>query len=137
MRLLTAVTTLIFGMFVTQVYAEPLKYIDGKEYQQAPQSIVNNPAVQDYLKQGNGKVQVLEFFSYACSWCYKLDPFVEVWSKKLAKKGAVILISNHDTPFTREIYHGAKLHSLQVTRSISCHGKTRHQVPEIIAYFER
>ena len=83
MRLLTAVTTLIFGMFVTQVYAEPLKYIDGKEYQQAPQSIVNNPAVQDYLKQGNGKVQVLEFFSYACSWCYKLDPFVEVWSKKL------------------------------------------------------
>ena len=59
------------------------------------------------------------------------------FAKKLAKKGAVILISNHDTPFTREIYHGAKLHSLQVTRSISCHGKTRHQVPEIIAYFER
>jgi thiol:disulfide interchange protein DsbA len=32
---------------------------------------------------GGGKVEVLEFFSYACGHCYKLDPFLESWAKKL------------------------------------------------------
>lgn len=30
-----------------------------------------------------GKIEVLEFFSYACGHCYKLDPFLEAWAKKL------------------------------------------------------
>jgi thiol:disulfide interchange protein DsbA len=32
---------------------------------------------------GGGKVEVIEFFSYACGHCYKLDPFLESWVKKL------------------------------------------------------
>lgn len=59
------------------------------------------------------------------------------YAKKLAKKGAVILISNHDTAFIREIYSGATLHTLHVTRNISCHGQTRHKAAEVIACFER
>jgi protein dithiol oxidoreductase (disulfide-forming) len=31
---------------------------------------------------GSGKVEVIEFFSYACPHCYKLEPFMESWAKK-------------------------------------------------------
>lgn len=31
------------------------------------------------------KVKVLEFFSYGCPWCYKLDPFLQKWLKTKAK----------------------------------------------------
>ena len=30
-----------------------------------------------------GKVEVIEFFSYACGHCYRLEPFLEAWEKKL------------------------------------------------------
>jgi thiol:disulfide interchange protein DsbA len=33
--------------------------------------------------EGGGKVEVIEFFSYACGHCYKLEPFLEGWAKKL------------------------------------------------------
>lgn len=33
--------------------------------------------------EGGGKVEVIEFFSYACGHCYKLEPFLEAWAKKL------------------------------------------------------
>ncbi len=56
-------------------------------------------------------------------------------AKSLARKGATVIISNHDTPFTREIYRGAKLQQLEVSRTISCQGKTRRKVTEIIACY--
>lgn len=33
--------------------------------------------------EGGGKVEVIEFFSYACGHCYNLEPFLESWAKKL------------------------------------------------------
>lgn len=59
------------------------------------------------------------------------------YAQKLAKKGAVIVISNHDTAFIRELYQGAELHTINVTRSISCHGHSRQKAAEIIACFAR
>jgi len=32
--------------------------------------------------EGSGKVEVIEFFSYGCPHCYKLEPFIEAWAKK-------------------------------------------------------
>jgi thiol:disulfide interchange protein DsbA len=32
--------------------------------------------------EGSGKVEVIEFFSYACPHCFKLEPFLESWAKK-------------------------------------------------------
>ena len=46
-----------------------------------------------------------------------------------------VLISNHDTPFTREIYQGAKLRRLKVQRSISQSAQNRVKVKELLAYF--
>ncbi|MBS0286443.1 MAG: Dam family site-specific DNA-(adenine-N6)-methyltransferase [Proteobacteria bacterium] len=53
----------------------------------------------------------------------------------LAKKGATVLISNHNTPFTREIYRHAICTLLEVRRSISCKTKARNKVSELIACF--
>ncbi len=53
----------------------------------------------------------------------------------LAKRGATVLISNHNTPFTREIYRQAKCVLIEVRRSISCNVKARNKVSELIACF--
>lgn len=83
MRFIITLMALFWGMISVEAVAEPLAYQEGKDYQRAPQSIADNPTVQDFKKEANGKVQVLEFFSYGCTWCYKLDPFVETWAKNL------------------------------------------------------
>ncbi len=46
----------------------------GQEY-----TLLNPPQATD----GGGKVEVIEFFSYACGHCYKLEPFLDSWAKKL------------------------------------------------------
>ncbi|MFI4938268.1 MAG: Dam family site-specific DNA-(adenine-N6)-methyltransferase [Candidatus Berkiellales bacterium] len=56
-------------------------------------------------------------------------------AKTLAQKGAIVIISNHDTPFTRQIYQGAAIQPLKVARSISCSGANRRKVGEVIACF--
>lgn len=47
-----------------------------------------------------------------------------------------VLISNHDTEFTREIYQSAQLVSLQVQRSIGQKSQSRGKVGELLALFE-
>lgn len=47
-----------------------------------------------------------------------------------------VVISNHDTRFTREIYRGAKLKRIKVQRSISQSPDKRVKVNELIAVFK-
>ncbi len=54
---------------------------------------------------------------------------------KSAKKGITVIISNHDTPFTRHYYRHGQLISLTVRRSISCHANKRYPAPELLAIF--
>lgn len=56
-------------------------------------------------------------------------------AQRLAKRGIPVLISNHDTPFTRKAYRNAKLIGLTVTRSISCKGNQRIPAHEVLALF--
>ncbi|MBS0286444.1 MAG: thiol:disulfide interchange protein DsbA/DsbL [Proteobacteria bacterium] len=78
------VAILVLGlMLVYSAYAANGPYIEGKHYQRLPASVEQNDLVKDLLKEGNGKVQVLEFFSYGCSWCFKLDPYIEKWRKTM------------------------------------------------------
>ena len=46
-----------------------------------------------------------------------------------------VLISNHDTEFTRDIYQGAEITELQVSRFISQNGKARLKVAELLALY--
>jgi len=53
-----------------------------------------------------------------------------------AQRGASVLISNHDTPFTRNLYHEAKeIVPVLVSRTISCNGENRKKARELIAVF--
>lgn len=56
-------------------------------------------------------------------------------AKKFAKKGIPVIISNHDTPVTRQYYEDAIITQLDVSRHISCNIKNRKKVSEIIAVF--
>lgn len=57
------------------------------------------------------------------------------WAEILQRRQIPVLISNHDTPFTREIYQRAQLTTLQVQRSISQKGSKRLKVSELLANF--
>lgn len=52
------------------------------------------------------------------------------------QRGVSVVISNHDTTWTRKIYQPARLHSIKVARSISQKGDKRHKVNELFAVYK-
>jgi len=56
--------------------------------------------------------------------------------KGLVKKGISVLISNHSTEFTRNLYADARLNEFSVQRFISCKPKSRQAVLELLALFK-
>jgi DNA adenine methylase len=54
---------------------------------------------------------------------------------QLKDKGVHTLISNHHTPWVKQLYDGAILETLQVTRVISCKTQSRKAVKEILALY--
>ncbi|MDX3775624.1 Dam family site-specific DNA-(adenine-N6)-methyltransferase [Chromatiaceae bacterium AAb-1] len=51
------------------------------------------------------------------------------------QKGITVLISNHDTTWTRKIYQQARLKTVQVSRFISQNGAKRGKVAELLALY--
>jgi len=51
------------------------------------------------------------------------------------KNDITILISNHDLPLTRELYHGSKLSEINVQRNISSKTSDRAKVGELMALY--
>ena len=56
-------------------------------------------------------------------------------AKILMKKGIPVIISNHDTDFTRSIYSAAKIQSFDVQRFISSDAANRNKVSELLVAF--
>lgn len=56
---------------------------------------------------------------------------------RLAKKGIQVVISNHNTRFTRDLYldAGAQMSRFKVQRNISCRAGKRNKVGELLAVF--
>lgn len=52
-----------------------------------------------------------------------------------ANRGITVIISNHDTAFTRAQYHLADIRTCMVPRMINCKTQERHPVRELIAIF--
>lgn len=46
-----------------------------------------------------------------------------------------VLISNHDTEFTRKIYQGARIETIDVQRNIAARGSSRQKVGELLAIY--
>ncbi len=58
-------------------------------------------------------------------------------AKQAVKRGAIVVLSNHDTPETQELYKDASsIKTFNVTRSIAASGKKRKPVGEILAVFK-
>ena len=56
-------------------------------------------------------------------------------ARKAAKRGAQVVISNHDTPEIRALYQGARIENFPVWRSISRDIHNRNDVGELLAVF--
>lgn len=56
-------------------------------------------------------------------------------ARSTAAKGIPVILSNHDTEFTRHHYHGAQIKSFQVARYINCQANGRRPVNELIAVY--
>lgn len=57
-------------------------------------------------------------------------------AQQIAQKVKGVLISNHDTSFTREIYKDARLEEISVQRNISAKSSSRQKVGELLAIYE-
>lgn len=56
-------------------------------------------------------------------------------AEKLASRGVSVIISNHDTDFTRREYAQARIVTFDVRRTISCDGASRGHAQELLAVF--
>lgn len=55
--------------------------------------------------------------------------------EQVAQKNIAVLVSNHDTAFTREIYRAARLERVEVQRNIAAKGSSRQKVGELLAVY--
>ena len=51
------------------------------------------------------------------------------------KKGVKVVLSNHNTAYTRKLYTGASFTKFKVRRNISCDSKARNYAQELLAIF--
>ena len=56
-------------------------------------------------------------------------------AKIVSEQSQGVLISNHDTVFTREIYQDARLELIDVQRNIAAKGSSRQKVTELLAIY--
>ncbi|NKB46708.1 MAG: Dam family site-specific DNA-(adenine-N6)-methyltransferase [Legionellales bacterium] len=76
--------------------------------------------------------------------CYSGQPFSETdqqalatKAEQLANQGIPVIISNHDTTYTRQLYQAAQVISFPVKRLINCNGENRHKpVQELLAIYQ-
>ena len=55
---------------------------EGKHYQKLSAKITSSRDVQQFISEDSGKMQVIEYFSYACYWCHRLHSHVNTWVSK-------------------------------------------------------
>ena len=57
-------------------------------------------------------------------------------AESLANRGAKVIVSNHDTPVSRELYKNAQIYPIEVRRSISAKVSSRKKANELIAVYQ-
>ncbi|WP_173911997.1 thiol:disulfide interchange protein DsbA/DsbL [Acinetobacter sp. Marseille-Q1618] len=71
--ILSSMTTMLMAFSVNAMAAD---FVAGKDY-----TVVQNPGKVDVP----GKIEVREFFWYGCPHCFKLEPYMQAWLKKIPK----------------------------------------------------
>lgn len=69
---------------------------------------------------------------------FNLDDHVSLAreASNAASRGITVVVSNHDTAFTRQIYQGAEIFEFSVRRNISRNSSNRKSAQELIAVFK-
>ena len=62
------------------------------------------------------------------------ERLVEI-AERLSPSGVRVIVSNHDTDVSRELYKNATIHTLEVQRNISAKGSSRGKAKELIAVY--
>lgn len=57
-------------------------------------------------------------------------------AESLDNRGAKVIISNHDTEVSRQLYKNAEINSIEVARYIAANGTSRKKVNELIAVYQ-
>lgn len=68
------------------------KFTEGKEYKVLPASVSAQPTAKALLESHPGKVEVINFFSYGCSVCNRLEPELEKWNKSKKDSQMVVVV---------------------------------------------
>lgn len=70
---------------------------------------------------------------------YTKETFLEDEQQKLAQvfkqldnKGCLVMLSNSDTKFIKNLYSNYNIHQVQATRMINCHGNKRGKINEVV-----
>lgn len=71
----------------------------------------------------------------ADGFCQKHQELLALKAKELSARGVKVVVSNHDTPFTREIYKSAEIVAFDVQRFIASKASNRSKAPELVASF--
>ncbi len=82
-------------------------FIEGKDYE-----ILKNPNKVD---NDTTTINVTEFFSFGCPWCYRIEPALQTWIKEHSQTiyfRRVPVIFNKDWEFYAKAYYTAKALSL-------------------------
>ena len=56
-------------------------------------------------------------------------------AERISSQGVKVIVSNHDTELSRELYKNSTIHTLQVQRNISAKGTSRSKAKELIAVY--
>lgn len=73
MKFIKQLLVVLTLLCATQAYAEP---VAGKDY-----ALLSTPQPT----RSGDKIEVLEFFFYGCSHCFRLHPLLSAWEKKMPK----------------------------------------------------
>lgn len=71
--ILSSMTTMIMAFSAQAMAAD---FVAGKDY-----TVIQNPGKATVP----GKIEVREFFWYGCPHCFKLEPYMQTWLKKIPK----------------------------------------------------
>ena len=135
-----------FGSYKKPYFPEAELYFFAEKAQRAEFSCLSYQQVFGQLTAGDVVYcdppyvplsKTASFTSYA-SQGFTLDDQAQlaILAEQAQQNGCSVLISNHDTTWTRKIYHQAQLQSIAVGRSISQKGHSRGKVQELFALYQ-
>lgn len=55
---------------------------EGRHYARLPKNLAKQKVVDLFINDDSNKIQIMQFFSYACAGCYLFEPKLQSWLRK-------------------------------------------------------